>query len=104
MIDSILTGLFTLLGAVAGGLLTFYGNKKLVRYEEAKKEMLKLSNQIISYWQLEKEYCAEVSKLTNKQPKTVLEEFRKRVQENNFDRPIMTENEIKRLILKWNLQ
>jgi len=104
MTDTLITGIFTLLGATVGGLLTFFGNKHLVEHEDAKKEILKLSNQIISYWHLEKEYYTILSKYLNKSPQTTQLEFRKKVQENDFDRPIMTENDIKNIISKWNLK
>ena len=104
MTDTLITGIFTLLGAAVGGLLTFLGNKHLVDHEDAKKEILKLSNQIISYWHLEKEYYTVLSTYLNKSPQTTQLEFRKKVQENDFDRPIMTENDIKNIISKWNLK
>jgi len=98
------TGFFTLTGTIAGGLLTYWGNRHIVKHEEAKKEILKLSNQVISYWHLEKEYYSVLSKYLEQSPQKTQLDFRKKVEENDFDRPIMTENDIKKIILKWNLQ
>lgn len=67
MKESIITGVFTLIGAIIGGLLTYFGNKRLVKFEEAKKDIINLSNQVISYWHLEKEYY-EVLAIQLKKP------------------------------------
>jgi len=102
MKESIITGVFTLIGALIGALLTYFGNKRLVKFEEAKKDIIKLSNQVISYWHLEKEYYEVLAIQLKKPAKTIQSDFRKKVEEKDFDRPILTENEINRIINKWN--
>ena len=59
-----------------------------------------LSNQIISYWNLEKIYSEELSKKTSKAQKTILQEYREKIEAMDLERPTMTEKEARKILTK----
>lgn len=65
-----------------------------------KSQVNNLSNQIISYWNLEKLYSEELSKINSKAQKTVLQEYREKIEALNLDRPTMTEKEARKILTK----
>ena len=100
MNESIINGLFTLAGTLVGGLITFVIAKNAIDYKILKSHVSILSNQIISYWNLEKLYSEEISNLTSKAKKTVLQEHREKVEGMDLVRPTMNEKEAKEILIK----
>lgn len=73
--------------------------------DKRRKTISDLSNQIQAYWYLEKEYCQEIVRLRNEKGniskyKQVLEEFRKKAQDNpsneNHIRPTYTAQQVRK--------
>ncbi len=100
MNESVIAGVFALSGTILGGLISY-----LIARDEKKTRVLKsqvntLSKQIISYWNLEKKYSEELSNLTSKSQKTILQEYREKIEEIDMERPTMTEKEAKRILNK----
>ena len=100
MSESIINGLFTLAGTLVGGVISFFITKSANDYKRLKSQVNILSNQIISYWNLEKIYSEEISSTSSKSAKTILQNYRDRVEELGMDRPIMTEKEAKKILMK----
>ncbi len=65
-----------------------------------KSQVNNLSNQIISYWNLEKLFPEELSKINSKAQKTVLQEYREKIEAMDLDRPTMTEKEVRKILTK----
>ncbi len=100
MSDSIITGVFTLSGALLGGLITYLAARDTKKIIELRKQINILSRQIISYWNLEKIYSENLSNLTNKSSVTILKEYRDEVVSMDLDRPSMTANEAIKILTK----
>jgi membrane protein YqaA with SNARE-associated domain len=100
MTEPIVTGLFTLAGTLLGGLISYLIARNAKEIRALKSQVNNLSNQIISYWNLEKLYSEELSKINSKAQKTVLQEYRERIEAMNLDRPTMTENEARKILIK----
>ncbi len=49
-----------------------------------------LSKQVISYWNFEKLYSEKISKLLSKPAKTILQEYREKIESMDLERPTMT--------------
>lgn len=100
MSEPIITGVFTLLGTVLGGLISYLiaRNDKEIRSLKSKVKLL--SKQVVSYWNLEKLYSDEVAKLLSKSTRTVLQEFREKIESMDLERPTMTEKEAKKILTK----
>ena len=49
-----------------------------------------LSKQVISYWNFEKLYPEKISKLLSKPAKTILQEYREKIESMDLERPTMT--------------
>jgi len=100
MSEPIVTGLFTLLGTLLGGLISYFIARNAKELKILKSHVNILSNQIISYWNLEKLYSEEISKLTTKSQKTVLQEYREKIEAMDLERPTMTEREVRKILIK----
>ena len=100
MPESIITGLFTLAGTLLGGLISYLIARNTKEIKTLKYQVNILSNQVISYWNLEELYSKEISTLTSKAQKTVKQVYREKVEEIGFDRPTMTENKAKEILIK----
>jgi len=98
MNESILNGIFALSGTLLGGVISFLMSRNANEIKTLKSQLNRLSKQIVSYWNLEKLYSDEISKVTSKPAKTVLQEFRERIEEMNLERPTMTEREAKKIL------
>lgn len=101
MNENVIIAMFTFLGATIGVLGTFIISLLLKKKDENLKRLKSnvetLSNQVVSYWNLEKKYSEEVSKLISKPTQTVLREFRDAIVDDGYERPTMTELEAKKL-------
>lgn len=99
MTEQVLVGLFTLGGALIGGLIgglfSVRAAKIGFKKETMVKEIIKLANQVKSYWFLEKEYLSQIIKLNNNTvPEgTVMIKTRKIVEDNGNVYPDMTAKE-----------
>lgn len=100
MNEAIITGIFTLLGAISGGLITYLTTRNVKEIKTLKSQVNHLSKQVISYWNVEKLYSDEISKLLTKPAKTVLQEYREKIQSMGLERPYMTEVEAKKILTK----
>jgi hypothetical protein len=100
MSDSIITGVFTLSGTILGGLISYLIARNTREIKILKSQVSILSNQIISYWNLEKLYSEEISNVTSKAQKIVLQEHREKIEEMDLERPTMTEKEARRILIK----
>ena len=100
MSEPIITGVFALSGTVLGGLISYLIARNEKEIKTLKSQVNNLSNQIISYWNLEKLYSEELSKLTSKTQKTVLQEYREKIESMDMERPTMTEKEARKILIK----
>lgn len=90
MNDSIINGLFTLSGVLIGSASSFFATRDARRMAKLESLVSKLADQVASYWELEKHYSEDVAKRSDKNSKTVLNEFRERVESEERERPTMT--------------
>jgi hypothetical protein len=103
MTEPIIIGLFTLAGTMLGGLISFLIARNAKEIKTLKSQVNTLSNQVISYWNIENLYSKEISKLTLKAQKTVKQEYREKIEAMELDRPTMTEKEAKKILIKNSL-
>ena len=59
-----------------------------------------LSKQVISYWNFEKLYSEKISKLLSKPAKTILQEYREKIESMDLERPTMTQKEANKILTK----
>jgi len=128
MSETIVNGIFTLAGALVGSgglliLICFQNKKDTIRKElelqkdnlnleiERKKEtinflkqdLVRLANQVKSYWKLEKFYSEEIAELLDKKARTKIIEFRKKVEkEDDYEKPYMTAIAADKIISKYD--
>lgn len=100
MSESVITGIFALSGTLLGGLISYLIARNAKELKTLKSQVNNLSNQIISYWNLEKLYSEELSKIHSKAQKTVLQEYREKIEAMDLDRPTMTEKEARKILTK----
>lgn len=100
MSEPIITGLFTLSGTLLGGLISYLIARNTKEIRALKSQVNILSNQVISYWNIEELYSQEIGKLTSKAQKTVKQEYREKIETMDLDRPIMTEKEARKILTK----
>lgn len=100
MNESVVTGIFALSGTILGGLISYLITRNGKELKTLKSQVNILSNQIISYWNLEKLYSEELSKKTSKAQKTILQEYREKIEEMDLERPTMTEKEARKILTK----
>jgi hypothetical protein len=100
MNESILNGIFALSGTWLGGLISYLIARNAKETKTLKSQVNILSKQVISYWNLEKLYSEEIGKLNSKPAKTVLQEYREKIESMDFERPTMTEKEAKKILTK----
>lgn len=98
MSEPIITGVFTLLGAILGGIISYLGSRNERKIELLKSRVNLLSKQVISYWNLEKLYSDEIGQLLSRPSRTVLQEYRDKIESMDLERPTMTEKEAKRIL------
>lgn len=100
MSETVITGLFTLAGTFIGGLISFLIARNTKEINTLKSDVIILSKQVISYWNIERLYSEELSKLVSKPARTILHEYREKIESMEFERPTMTEKESKRILTK----
>jgi hypothetical protein len=100
MDESIVNGIFALSGTLLGGLISYFIARNAREIKTLKSQVNILSNQVISYWNLEKLYSEEFGKLISKSAKTILKEYREKIESMDLERPTMTEKEAKRILTK----
>jgi hypothetical protein len=66
------------------------------KLEKRTRELIKAYRQVSAYYQLEQEYSAELSAKTGHAQKTLKSQFRKTVEEKNFDKPTWTTTDCNR--------
>lgn len=107
MNEQVIIGLFTIGGVIVGGLIGGLFSVKAAKISFKKEQMMKdirtLSNQVKSYWFLEKEYLSKISKLSNNTPpeETVKKSTRKIVAEKGNHYPKMTAMEAQDILNKY---
>jgi hypothetical protein len=107
MNSEMITGLFTVAGAIVGGLATIAAARTERKWARAKSEILALAAQVAAYHKLEELYKIELTKLdpTRGKPKTVMEQMRGQVQDiQGFVRPTMTAAQAREVTSRWELQ
>lgn len=105
MDTSVTSGLFALLGAVVGGLFTYFGAKAGHDWAKAKADIVRLCDQVAAYHKLEELYKEDLAKAdpVRGKPKTLMEGMRESVQElPGFVRPNMSANEARKLKDRWS--
>ena len=109
MDQQIVAGLFTLAGALLGGVITLATVRLDRRWGRAKKNIADLCQQVSAFYQLEQLYKEEVATLransdgSKPSAKTVMEEMRGRVQELEGQvRPTMTSRAADEIRRHWN--
>lgn len=90
MNDTIVNGLFALAGVLIGSASSFLATRDARRMAKFESLVARLAGQVASYWELEKFYSEEVARLTGKNSKTVLNEFREKIENEERERPTMT--------------
>ncbi len=68
--------------------------------KKLKTQVNMLSKQVISYWNLEKLYSEELGKYIAKPARTILQEYREKIENMDLERPTMTENEANKILNK----
>lgn len=81
-----------------GGVISYFITKSNRDYKRLKSQKNYMSNQIISYWNLEKLYSEDIANSSSKSAKTVLQEYRDKVEAMNLIRPLMTEKEARKIL------
>jgi len=90
MNETVINGLFTLAGVLLGSLAPYLGARDARRMAKLESLLSRLTEQVASYWELEKLYSEEIAKLADKNSRTVLNEFRDKVESEERERPTMT--------------
>ncbi len=98
MVDSIINGLFALVGTVIGGAVTWLVSRDKRRSDKMYKTLMLFSEQIKSYWYLEKLYSNDMASLKSSSEKTIQMQYREKVEKMGYERPTMTANEVKKRI------
>lgn len=98
MNEVIISGVFTVLGAIVGAVGAIVAGNMSRRKVNVKHKAQQLAKQIEAYWNLENLYSEALGKLTNTSSKTVKEDFRSKVENLGFERPTMTANKAKEII------
>lgn len=106
MNEQIIIGIFTLGGAIIGGVIggVFSLMSARVGYKKdtMEKDIRLLANQVKSYWHLEKEYIAQIEKLGTKPKETIMRDTRKIIENNGYGYPNMTANGADSILRKYN--
>jgi hypothetical protein len=101
----VVTGIFAIVGALVGGLLSYLSARIGHRWGEAKSEIRKLSEQVAAYHRLEglyKSWAAEHDP-DSRAPKKIQEDMRREIEEiGGYVRPRMTATEAREIMEKWS--
>lgn len=107
MCEQVLIGLFTIggtiVGGVIGGLFSVRAAKIGFKKEVMEKEIIKLANQVKSYWFLEKEYLSQINELNNNTvpEDTIMRKTRKIVENKGNEYPEMTAKKAMEILKKY---
>lgn len=100
MNETIINGIFALSGALVGGLISYIIARSAKETKTLKSQVNMLSKQVISYWNLEKLYSEEINNLLSKPTKTILQEYREKIESMDLERPTMTQKEAYKILTK----
>ena len=98
MNEAIISGIFTVSGALVGAVGAIVAGNISRRKVNLKHKVEQLAKQIEAYWNLESLYSDEFGKVTNTASKTVKEDFRSKVENMGYERPTMTANKASEII------
>jgi len=84
-------------------LLYLHGGKDCERWNSAKADLQKLSDQVTAYHQLEGALCEELTQYSDTSVKTLKTQFRDKVDSALSVRPSMTANQATKIKTKWNI-
>lgn len=98
MNESVISGIFTVIGAIVGVAGTIIATKLSERNSNLKNKLKQMARQVEAYWTLEELYSKEFGKLSNTPQKTVKENFRTKIEESGVERPTMTANKAKEIV------
>lgn len=98
MNEAIISGIFTVSGALVGAVGAIVAGNISRRKVNLKHKVEQLAKQIEAYWNLESLYSDEFGKVTNTASKTVKEDFRSKVENMGYERPTMTANKAREII------
>ena len=102
MNESMITGLFTLAGALLAGTFTYMGTRVDHRWSLARREIADLCDQVKAYHKLEALYADELSAFKKSHKKSVLQEMRSKVEAgNDLARPTLTAAEAEKIQRRW---
>lgn len=94
-------GLYALLGALGGalitGIFTYLAGKADRDFLRMRNHISNLSEQVSGYWLLERNYSQALSKLQKRTAKAVLETMRLEVEKSSGIRPHMTKNQAEKI-------
>ena len=93
MPPEIVSGLFTVVGLLAGGLITYFTTRVDRQWDRAKRDIVRLCEQVSSYYQLEQLYKEELASLDpeRRSARTIMEQMRTRVTDSGaYERPEIT--------------
>lgn len=100
----IASGLFALGGALVAGLFTYLAARVGHRWDRARSDIQKLSEQVAAYHKLEELYKVElaVNDPAHRAAKTIQQDMRDKVQgEDGHVRPEMTAHEAQKIGRSW---
>ena len=100
-----LTGSFALAGALIGGLVTYMAARVGHRWDRAQRQIIRLCDQVSSFYQLEQLYKVELAKLDpqGRSSETIMKDFRSRVEQSGeYERPSMTSLAANKLRREWS--
>lgn len=112
--DSIINGLFSLIGVVIGGVISYFVAKDakettrlkgeidrlMLINDQYKSHIKQMGGQIIAYWNLEKEYLQKLSNFSDQAEKTTMIESRDKIETTIGTRTTMTEKQVNDILMK----
>lgn len=87
---AIITGVFTIIGTIAGAIVTAIIEKDKKREQRIHNSLSRCANQIKAYFYLEKAYMDAIHGLTKESTQTIQVRMRDKVQNEKGIRPDMT--------------
>lgn len=110
MKETIITGCVTLIGVIIGALATWLTSRDIKKMERLQNEVQSLKGQILlmgrqitSYWKLERQYAHDLSIEKNENEDHLLKTYRKKIKEDGYERPYMTENDVNKILRDYNV-
>lgn len=101
--NTIISGFFALAGTLIGGLISYAITRIDRRWSRAERQIAMLCDQVAAFYQLEQLYKEELSRLDGRNPKTILEEMRSKVEQSGeYERPILTSRAAAKIRSEWS--